>query len=150
MLTALTLPTLFGRVTALQSDHRAPFATFHQLHESCGTAGRAADTRQTSSHLFDELLTALSDHFSAEEADGYFGTIVAERPSLSREVSALRAEHAAILTAMTALAHIASVGAASFKFVSAVQHGAEWFHAHEQRESQILREFLLPAHQQRR
>ena len=141
-----SLPTMFGRATALQSDQHRLFTTFQLLHESCGAmepVGRAG-TRSKTVRLFEDLLAALSTHFSAEEADGYFGAIVAERPSLSRAISALKAEHAAMLTALGALSHLAASGTPSIRLVGAVQRCAHWFHAHEQRESQTVGDFLLP------
>jgi hypothetical protein len=138
------LPTLFGRFTALQSDHRALFASFRALHDMCKTTTPARDihTRARPARLFDELLRSVSRHFSAEEGESYFGAIVIERPSLLHQVAALKAEHAAILTAMAALSHIAADGTAPAKFAAAVQHCARWFQSHEQRESLILRGFL--------
>lgn len=143
-LTDPTLPTLFGRFTALQSDQRHLFTTFRALYDACNAAAPDRDIHAPakSVRLFEELLGLLSRHFSAEEAESYFGAIVTERPSLRHQIFALKAEHAAILTAMSALSHIANGGTAPVSFVSAVQHCAEWLQSHEQRESLILREFL--------
>jgi hypothetical protein len=135
---------LFGRFTALQSDQRHLFTTFRALYDACNAAAPDRDIQAPaeSVRLFEELLGLLSRHFSAEEAESYFGAIVTERPSLRHQIFALKAEHVAILTAVSALSHIANGGTAPVSFANAVQHCAEWLQSHEQRESLILREFL--------
>jgi Hemerythrin HHE cation binding domain len=104
-----SLPTLFGRFTAILSEHERFGVTLRRISAACPALESehpaiAPDLQPGS--LFADLFAELSQHFVVEEAEAYFGTLVQERPTLLHRVAELKAEHGAMLKTITELCAI--------------------------------------------
>src|SRR6185503_2880931 len=90
--------TLFRRISAVQRDHTALLEMVSRLRELQTTLRELGDdTPPQPLHLVQDFALELYAHFGAEESDGYFGTLVSERPSLGSRVESLRSDHAQIV-----------------------------------------------------
>src|SRR5262245_26766598 len=101
-----SFPTMFGRYTAILSEHRELGPMLHALGDLCA-ALEAHDPRSPPERgpvqLIGEFVSELSQHFAAEEADEYFGTMARERPGLASAIARLEADHRAMLETLRAL-----------------------------------------------
>jgi hypothetical protein len=85
------LPSLFGRVTSVLTDHARLKGTVQELRAACSLSSAA--TRDSLHGLTVGFVVLLREHFSAEESDGNFGEICRQRPDLDRIVVLRRLEH---------------------------------------------------------
>lgn len=145
------LPVLFGRVTAIASDHsrlEEALLSLERLAASLdpidvGAASKLEAARAESQRF----LEALQRHFAAEEANSYFGVLMAEEPATCGTVVALCAEHAEMLTLLEGVvAACAPTGAAPRERAEQVARDiaelARRLRAHEQVESRLMQSFL--------
>jgi iron-sulfur cluster repair protein YtfE (RIC family) len=141
MFEARPMPTLFGRVTAASAEHRHLASTLKRLHEACSAHSGTERAQANLLSLVDELLVDMLRHFTAEEADAYFGEIVRERPEVVCQVADLRAEHAELLSSLEALRVLSSRADADALRASVADFMAR-FQAHEQVEVSLMQTFL--------
>lgn len=122
------------------SDHARLRETVSRLESAC-RAGGGSSAAETLRVLTVSFSMQLREHFAAEEADGNFGAIVAERPDLSEVIRQRKAEHVDMCGILDAvdqaarrieLADLATV-------VSALLHLLE---QHEAEESALIRDFV--------
>jgi hypothetical protein len=105
-----SMPSLFGRFTAILKEHERLGTTLRELRALCSAL---EDTRGDlpqqlePRRLLTTLRADLARHFSAEESEGYFGTVLAEAPTLEAEITALKLEHATMLGAVDMLVQLA-------------------------------------------
>ncbi len=140
------LPFLFGRFTAILQDHEHLGTTLKRLRAMCV----ALDAPNPNLHaleptrLLQDLQTALSEHFAAEEADAYFGTIADEAPALATGIAQLKAEHAAMLAALSTLCRLASGAELVTELSLATRQLITDLERHERAESLLLRSLFAP------
>ena len=106
-----SLPTLFGRVTAVFGKS-CQLVTLDQRLEVLGShlvngSAPPGEGPQPES-LFSEASRELSEQFAREEADGYYGVILQEQPELGASVSNLKHDHTAILRVLELLGAVSS------------------------------------------
>jgi hemerythrin len=141
------LPSLFGRFTAGLRDHDHLRTTLGRLREMCAAIQRqdgSADRLQPQT-LLGELRVDLARHFSAEEAEGYFGTIVEEAPSLRPQVEALKNEHTVMLEVVDILCELALDVSDSPRLTDLARRLLARLEQHERRETALIRGLLQPS-----
>jgi hypothetical protein len=141
------LPLHFGRVTAITNDHARMNPMFARLSELAASLATGNGPALSSlKELVDRLLPIVSRHFSAEESNSYFGVLMAEHPTACAAVAELCSEHAEMLALLEHLRGGCSVELAPAErqaLAERVVALCEQFRAHEQKESELMRSFLL-------
>jgi hemerythrin len=136
------VPDLFGRATAVTADHAHLRTVWKSLREIVRSGGLAFHPRTDASKFIDEFASELREHFAAEEAEGYFGALVAERPELHSLVGRLRQEHREMLELVALLLAPIESGEAAGDLDSVMRDLLDRFHHHERAEAQMLQEFF--------
>lgn len=108
---ARSMPSLFGRFTAILKDHEHLGSTVRGLKAFCfaledGLSDLPPELEPRP--LLAALRSDLRQHFGAEESEAYFGTVMAEAPELEVEIAALKSEHATMLGAVEVLVQLAT------------------------------------------
>lgn len=146
MSSTASLPTLFGRFTAIVGKHQRLGVTLRRTRDMC-TALDSEDPDAIEGikpvQLLADLHADLAQHFAAEEDDAYFGTVVEERPSLLSDVAELKTEHAVMLATVTVLCAIADDKSRWSNLCAPTKRLVEQLQAHEHRETLLLRELFL-------
>lgn len=141
------LPTLFGRLTTVYTGHEHLGATLGRLRQMCAALAADQSTALESDlapdPLIADFLRDLSQHFAAEETEGYFGTVVAERPLFQHRILELRAEHAAMLRALSELRVIAADRRRWNEIAIPMSRLIGQLQAHERTETALLQEYFL-------
>lgn len=138
-----SMPTLFGRATAIYKDHANLRETVGYLREFCiKLLDSDSSTQPDPSSAINYFLHQLRVHFAAEEDPGYFDTLVVSHPVLSDEVKALRADHVRILETAESLRVLALHDTDSLVLARDLSRLLDHFEAHERRETRTLHEFL--------
>ena len=145
MTQAASLPDLFGRFTVVMREHRDLRHTVADLRRMCAALEDGlelkADSRSPPS-LLGELQSDLSEHFAMEEAEAYFGTVVAEAPTLDARVAELKVEHVLMLHGVGVLCSIASDRSRWPELPRPTRELLSLIERHERAESQLLGEFF--------
>jgi hypothetical protein len=136
---SLSMPTLFGRATALFKEHSSLRRSLGRLRELAG--GRASGDREPAA-LIEHFMGELHSHFIAEEDDGSFGTLAESCPELAVAVAELRAEHLEMMGILEHLRALALQSGASSDLARGIERLLEQFDAHERRESALMQSFL--------
>lgn len=136
-------PPLFGRVTALATDHESLARGLRVMDELCSGLVAGVEKRTSSSgvELLIEWRNELARHFEAEESDAYFGVIREERRSLRSTVDALERDHARLL-AMTDRMIVLFDTRRWSDFVRIAGRLNARFRVHERLEGTLMRKFL--------
>lgn len=139
-----TVPSLFGRVTAIQGEHARLHLTLNRLLAMCAALERRwiLATDIDPEQLTRDLFAALSAHFHSEESEDYFGTIVIEHPNLLRDIERLKAEHVRMLEAAVNLSALAA-GKRWAELVAETRRLVAELKTHEVAETALMHEFLL-------
>ena len=141
------LPSLFGRFTAILQEHDHLAKTLRLLRLMCDAveAGQTAlPLHLDPQRLLSELHRDLGEHFAAEEAPEYFGTVVEEAPSLVPQVAGLKWEHLSMLHAVEVLREIAEVRNRWSELPLPTHALVGQLQRHEQAESTLLRQLFSP------
>jgi hypothetical protein len=141
-----SMPSLFGRFTAILKDHDHLGITLRELKALCSALEHGQDELPRElepGRLLSALRTDLTQHFSAEEGEDYFGTVVAEDPQLEAEIDALKAEHATMLDAVGVLAELATDPARWTDLPGPTRLLVMQLERHEGSESKLLRSFFF-------
>jgi hypothetical protein len=141
-----TIPTLFGRATAVFGEHGSLHTLLSRLRDvSAGVGDGSVETgnERDRQRLLEELRERLSLHFAAEEDDGYFGMLVATQPALHTAVTRLAGEHQEFLLTIDRLLGFGTTSSENQQFTLLLNGFLERFNAHEQRENTLLQEFFL-------
>lgn len=140
----MSLPTFFGRATAASAQHVHLATLLQELTATCVGLERGEPCSESEPlRLLDELEREMRGHFLAEESDGYFGTLVAELPTLLPRVAELRADHTRMMEIIGELRRLASAPDQRARLASETLALDERFKAHERVEADLVREFLL-------
>lgn len=135
-------PLLFGRVTALATDHESLKLGLSALDELCSNVDAGLEPQKAASI---EFLTAwqneLARHFEAEESDAYFGVIRTERRSLRVAIDSLEREHAQLLAMSERMVVLFDTRRWS-DFVRLGRQLTARLRAHERLESTLMSRFL--------
>ena len=148
MANTASLPTLFGRFTAASGEHERLAVTLRELNAMCAALESGVRERAVDSvpfRLIADLRRNLERHFGAEEAEGYFGEVVLERPRLLPRIAALRAEHTAMLEETAKLAEISADERRWPELPLPTRRLVKALRAHEHAESELLQEFFSRA-----
>jgi hypothetical protein len=146
------LPTLFGRLTSILSDHQQLGKTVHGLQDLCNALDSGAERvpeKLNPGRMLGNLHAHLSRHFVAEEADAHFGLMARERPELLPQVVALKADHAAFLEEITRMLGLAADVVRWSELSDASRRLIARLAAHEQAEAELVERFLSTADQPR-
>lgn len=137
-------PSLFGRYTAVLSDHERLHRVLSKIGEMSQIVARCDDfpAELRPASLLKLLLAELKEHFRREESDQYFGTLGADSPALAVAVAELCAEHRALLQAVEGLLDLAARSGRERELAVATEGLLAWLDRHEQRESRLMREYL--------
>jgi Hemerythrin HHE cation binding domain len=141
-----SIPSLFGRFTAILKDHGHLGITLRQLKALC--AGLEDSRRELPQELHPPSLLAalrleLAQHFRAEESAEYFGTVVAESPPLAPGIAELKSEHAAMLDAVDSLLQLAADPGRWAQLPQPTRLLVMQLERHEASESKLLRDFFF-------
>ena len=136
--------TLLRRISAVQRDHTALLEMVSRLRELQTTLSELRDDAPPHPlHPIQDLALELYAHFGAEENDGYFGTLVFERPSLGPRVESLRADHAQIVRALASIPVRAAAGTTGLELSNLLGAALDFLQAHERRENLLMQDYLL-------
>jgi hemerythrin len=143
MNTQTSIPTLFGRGTAILKEHddlRPLIAGLrqHATRLALGLTPSELDVETLLDRFFDQLLA----HFAAEENEGYFGTFVEDYPDLSVQVERLMAEHEEMVDAVERLRVLAEQPGRTRDLGLGLLELLAQFEGHEQEESILMRTFI--------
>lgn len=140
-----SMPSLFGRFTAVLKDHDHIGTTLRDLKAVCSALedGQQVPVELRPLHLLSSLRTELAQHFGAEEAEEYFGTVAAEAPKLQFEITALKSEHATMLSAVDVLIQLAADPGGWAYLPKPTRLLVTQLERHEGSESKLLRSFFF-------
>lgn len=135
------MPSLFGRFTAIFQDHEQLAKTLRRLRLMCGALdnGQQPPPELSPDVLILDLRVHLGVHFSAEEADEYFGTVLEEAPALAPEIAGLKGEHLTMLRAADVLCSVARDRSRWRDLVGPTRELIGQLERHERSESKLLR-----------
>ena len=139
------LPSLFGRFTAIFSEHKNMSGTLSSVGSMCDVLEAGLERLPGRIHpleLVVDLQGCLSTHFAVEEADIYFGTIVLEQPYLAGRIAKLIAEHSLMLAIAARVRELAEVESWT-ALVAPTRALVAMLQKHELDESRLLQEFLI-------
>lgn len=114
-----------------------------RLRTACASLGH--DSLPVGGELTDlvcEFCARLSRHFATEEAYGYFGTLVADCPSLKDRVTELVLEHDSMREMLDELRALAEDPKSVRVLARRVSSLLDMLQAHERVESLLLQEFF--------
>lgn len=137
---------MFGRYTAILSEHQHLGQALRELDEMCvmlDAHDRGPPLEQEPVRLMAAFLEELSQHFAAEEADDYFGTMAREQPNLASAIAHLEAEHRAMLETLHGLVKAVADERNWPAVARAVRRVMVQLRAHEHRETQVMQGFML-------
>jgi hypothetical protein len=142
-----SMPSLFGRFTAIWKDHEHLGTTLRELKALCAALEDGQDVPQQSqpTRLFMALKVDLTQHFTAEESDDYFGTVVAEDAGLELDIAALKSEHATMLRAVDMLVQLSADPGRWAHLPGPTRLLITQLERHEGSESKLLRSFFSRA-----
>jgi CheY-like chemotaxis protein len=136
---------LFGRFTAIlrNSGRLVPLEQrLEVLSSLVGSGGEAPSEGSELEPLFAEASRELSEQFAAEEADGYYGAIVAEEPALRARVGELKRDHLAILRAIEVLRAVSSDESLRWQLGACTRDLVSKLRAHDQAEQLLLHDLF--------
>lgn len=137
-------PSLFGRITAVQHDHRTLMSMLGRLRDYVvALKKRDVETVVERLTLVEEFAEQLRAHFAAEEADGYFGALVSDRPSLRPHVEVLRADHDGLVVAVLEIVRVGTEGVSARDLAVKLGEFLESLQSHERRENLLVQDYLL-------
>lgn len=138
-----SMPTLFGRATAIFGEHAQLHGSVDELRARCVAlrAGRSTTELDMRGSL-EHFLRRLRRHFAREESDGYFGTVIASLPDTQVDVAWLQAEHAEMIESLLELIRICEAGEAT-RLARGLELLLDVFEGHERRETELIQGFLL-------
>lgn len=140
----LTTPTLFGRITAIQQDHTALLEALRRLRAATQQLLTVSDASPAETmQLVATLAGELQGHFAAEEAEGYFGAVAADRPSLRPTIDSLCADHQVILHTLLDFPILVAAGVPNRELAARVNGVLDLLQIHERRETELMQEYLL-------
>ena len=139
------LPTFFGRLTNVLSEHEHLRDTLRSLTTMCSAleAGQMALPPELEPRLLiGELCTQLSTHFEAEEGGAHFGTMSHERPDLLPGIVDLKMEHRSMLATVRNLALLVEDPARWCELPAPARALSARLRAHEQAEAELVRRYI--------
>lgn len=139
---ASPLPSLFGRFTAIFQDHDQLAKTLRRLRAMCAALEDGAavlPAELAPDVLILDLRRGLGEHFAAEEAEEYFGTVVDEAPALAPQIAGLKWEHMTMLQAADMLCGIARDRTRWTQLPGPTRELISQLERHEGSESRLLR-----------
>lgn len=139
------LPTFFGRLTTVLSEHEHLRETLRSLAMMCSAleAGQMElPSELEPCCLIQALGTELSTHFEAEESRAHFGTMAQERPDLLPGIVDLKTEHRAMLEAVRDLALLVEDWARWSELPAPVRALVAKLRAHEHAEAELVRRYI--------
>ena len=139
------LPSLFGRFTSILQEHDRLGKTMRRLRAMCVALDEARTplpAELAPAHLLTDLCADLAEHFAAEEAEEYFGTVVDEAPALGSQIARLKREHVVMLTAAEMLEQLAMDESRWSQLPSPTRELVAQFERHERAESTLLRQLF--------
>ena len=132
-------------------NRSAPRARTAQLDaRSLATLLRVAGNDDTTSELepyalLEEFRARMLDHFAAEEAEDFFGTITSEAPELSPVIDQLEDEHWALISAVSELQLLSLRPDQRRELVHGLSGLLARIEAHERAECSLLERFFFRA-----
>jgi chromosome segregation ATPase len=117
-------------------------ATLARLNE-LGEAIVVGRTDVPIAQVLSELRVDLELHFAKEESNAHFGAFLRERQSLSQRINQLEKEHRELLAELDRLRALAADPARIAELVTPAAHLVGQFREHEQRELDLVEEFVL-------
>jgi hemerythrin len=129
------------RLGETNTQHERLAVTLHRLADMCLELESNRGVADPGP-LVTEFELDLFKHFTAEEADDYFGAIARERPALLARVSELRAEHSAMLGTASELAVIAVDPRRRRDLVAPTRRLIAELRLHEDKENRLMQEFV--------
>lgn len=137
-----SIPTLFGRATAVLGEHAELHGAVGELSRLCVAlrAGQSATELEMLSSLR-HFLRRLRRHFAREESDGYFGTMLEALPAMNIDVAWLQVEHAEMTETLLTLIEMCELGGTR-NLATGLEALIEQFERHERRETELMQAFL--------
>jgi len=137
-----TIPSLFGRATTVLGEHARLRETLALLTvDSSPPDARAADARFH--ELVERCTDELIEHFAAEEAEGYFGTLLSDCPRLSSTIMRLELEHEEMRREILDIRGLTRVPGKAQESDRRIRALVARVQAHERAENLLLQEFFL-------
>ena len=139
------LPSLFGRFTSILQEHDRLAKTMRRMRAMCVALDEAhtpLPPELSPERVLHDLCADLAEHFHAEEADEYFGTVVEEAPALGSQIAGLKWEHLVMLKAAETLKQLAMGQSRWVQLPSPTRELIAQFERHERAESTLLRQLF--------
>ncbi|HEV8548820.1 MAG TPA: hemerythrin domain-containing protein [Polyangiaceae bacterium] len=146
MTTLHPLPTLFGRLSTILSEHDHLKGTLGKLAEMCLALESGRTTLPSElepERLIGALRAELTRHFVAEEGVAHFGAMAEERPELLPRIVELKTDHVTMLQNIADLTLIASAPERRSELPPRTLELMAKLRAHEKAEAELVREFML-------
>jgi hypothetical protein len=134
------IPNLFGRASAVEADHARLRETWTRLRELVAATHQHGEPHAELWPLVREFSRELREHFSAEEAGGYFAALTEQRPELGAQIERLRGEHREILALSAGLESSSPGWDAGLG--SQLRRLLDRFQQHERAEAKMLQDFF--------
>jgi hypothetical protein len=139
------LPTVFGRLSTILTEHEHLSKTLGQVSEMCSAIDVGRDPSSLGldpRSLLGALRAELSRHFEAEESPAHFGTVADERPDLLAEIVELKTEHRSMLETVKHLTLMAEDRARWSELPPPALGLVERLRAHERAEAELVQGFI--------
>lgn len=139
------LPTFFGRLTNVLSEHEHLRDTLKNLATLCSAleAGQTALPPELEPRtLVQALRVELATHFEAEEGRAHFGTMAQERPDLLPQIVERKAEHRSMLDTVRDLALAVEDTARWSELPAPARDLSASLRRHEQAEAELVRRYI--------
>ena len=138
-----SMPTLFGRATAIFGEHAQLHGSVDELRARCvALRGGRSTTELDMRSALEHFLRRLRRHFAREESDGYFGTVMASLPDRGVDIAWLQAEHGEMIESLLELLRVCEVGDGP-RLARGLEGLIDAFERHERRETELIQSFLL-------
>ena len=140
------LPTLFGRLSTILSEHEHLKGTLAKLAEMCVAleSGRVPLPAELEpARLIGALRAELTRHFGAEEGAGHFGAMAQERPELLPRIVELKTDHVTMLQNIADLTLMAGDPGRRSELPPPTLALMAKLRAHEKAEAELVRGFML-------
>jgi len=143
-------PSLFGRPAGVIAEAEALQSTIVELRRlSRSLIEEHPPGGDRARLLLADFSAQLATYFDAEEAGGYFRTIVTDRPDLGQRVHLLEQAHEDLRENVASLRRLAHDGSETVELGMGIEDVIASFEDHEAAEIGLLHEFLVGHEQER-
>jgi hypothetical protein len=141
-------PTLFGRPNGVRTETEALGRTLSRLRGVSESLLSVSHGTIEARRLLAAFSASLTGYFNVEEARGYFGAIVSERPDLEERVTALSQAREDLKSSVVSVRRLAFLTADGSELARRIDRVVDGFEDHERSEIDLLRSYFVGAEEQ--